>query len=206
MGLPGIYGKPGMTGPSGPRGVKGDRGEPGIQGTVGIPGGRGIPGAMGGRGPRGEKGEKGDSGVMGMPGPPGNPGLSISAPQAILLPVANLIDEGENVTFNCTSGGNPAPIVVWKFESKRLWAGLKYVIEEGILIINSLNFSDTGLYSCVATSALGSAEAFANLTVRGKRLPKKRLYNFILFCLSLGYWRATPNLWLVSVPQRIYLK
>lgn len=168
IGLPGIHGKRGMMGPLGTRGIKGDRGEPGPKGDVGIPGNRGIRGTMGGPGPRGEKGEKGDSGVTGIPGPPGIPGRTVSAPEAILLPVTAVIDEGGSMTFSCTVGGNPAPKVTWKFEGNILWTGSKYAIDKGLLIINELKFNDSGFYSCVAASALGSDEAFANLTVRGK--------------------------------------
>lgn len=174
IGLPGIHGKRGMMGPLGPRGIKGDRGEPGPKGDVGIPGNRGIRGTMGGPGPRGEKGKKGDSGVTGIPGPPGIPGRTVSAPEAILLPVTAVIDEGGSMTFSCTVGGNPAPKVTWKFEGNILWTGSKYAIDKGLLIINELKFNDSGFYSCVAASALGSDEAFANLTVRAAPIFTKK--------------------------------
>ncbi|XP_078383895.1 uncharacterized protein LOC144666353 isoform X2 [Oculina patagonica] len=174
MGPPGKYGKPGMTGPTGPRGEKGNMGEKGQEGVTGIPGEKGEQGVMGFPGPRGEKGDKGTPGPMGVQGPPGEPGKSISAPQAILLPVENIVDEGKNTTFNCTVGGNPVPTVDWKFENETLSSGLKYSIQEEILIINQLNFSDTGLYSCIATSALGSDEASRNLTVRAAPIFTKK--------------------------------
>ena len=170
MGAPGKYGKIGMTGPTGPRGEKGQMGEKGKQGATGVPGERGGQGTTGITGPRGEKGDKGNPGPMGVPGPPGEPGKSISAPQAILLPVENTVDEGENTTFNCTVSGNPVPTIVWKFGNETLSSGLKYSTENEMLIVNQLNFSDTGLYTCVATSALGSAEVSTNLIVRGKMI------------------------------------
>ncbi|KAJ7370056.1 hypothetical protein OS493_034499 [Desmophyllum pertusum] len=160
MGTSGKSGKTGMAGPTGPIGATGFPGHRGEQGLTGVPGVPGVPG------PRGEIGEKGSAGPTGIPGPPGKPGKTIYTPQAILLPVDNIADEGENTTFNCSVSGNPTPTVEWKFESERLSSGLKYSIEEGILIINQLNFTDTGLYSCVVSSALGSDEASGNLTVR----------------------------------------
>ena len=176
MGPPGKSGKLGMAGPTGPRGEKGDKGEPGSQGTVGFPGKRGERGAIGAQGPRGEKGEKGELGPKGVPGPPGEPGKSISAPKVKLLPAEDTVDEGENTTFQCLVSGNPKPVVYWKYGSIRLSPGLKYSIEEGILIINKLKFSDAGQYSCVATNVLGTDEVSRNLTVRGKITLSKALY------------------------------
>lgn len=167
-GPPGKYGKPGMTGPTGPRGIKGEMGSQGSRGATGIAGERGQQGETGAPGRIGDKGERGSPGPKGVPGPPGIPGKSISAPQTVLLAVENTVNERENTTFNCTASGNPTPRIEWKFESEILFSGLKYSIEEGILTINQLNFSDTGLFSCLATSALGSAEASSSLTVRGK--------------------------------------
>lgn len=168
MGSPGKYGKPGMTGPTGPRGINGEKGLQGPRGATGIPGERGEQGETGAPGRRGEKGDMGSPGPTGVPGPPGMPGKSISAPKTVLLPDENTVDEGENTTFNCTVSGNPTPRIEWRFESEILSSGLKYSTEEGILTVHQLNFSDAGLYSCLATSPLGSAEASSNLTVRGK--------------------------------------
>ena len=157
-----------MTGPTGPRGISGEKGLQGLRGATGIPGERGEQGETGAPGRRGEKGDMGSPGPTGVPGPPGIPGKSISAPKTVLLPDKNTADEGENTTFNCTVSGNPTPRIEWRFESEILSSGLKYSIEEGILTVHQLNFSDAGLYSCLATSALGSAETASNLTVRGK--------------------------------------
>ena len=165
IGPPGISGQPGMVGPTGPKGENGDKGETGSPGNIGLPGARGDRGMIGIPGTRGEKGDKGEPGPKGVPGPPGE---THSLPNVTLTPEEITIDEGQNTTFECFITGNPFPSVYWKYEGVRLSSGLKYSIDQGIMIISQANFSDTGQYSCVAISVLGSDEAFGNLTVRGK--------------------------------------
>ena len=166
-GLPGL---PGTTGSKGPRGRRGPRGKKGPQGPMGSPGKSGKTGVTGPAGPRGEKGNKGDPGPKGMPGPPGRPGKSISAPQIMLSPAEQTRDEGGNMTFYCTVGGNPSPAVEWRFKGRKIRLGPKYLIKEGVLIVKNLNYSDAGQYTCAARNILGSSEATGNLSVRGKRI------------------------------------
>ena len=135
---------PGPTGAKGQRGRRGAKGKKGPQGTMGPPGKSGKTGMTGPAGPRGDKGDKGESGPKGMPGPPGRPGKSISAPQVMLSPVEQTRDEGGNTTFYCTVGGNPSPAVEWRFKVRKILSGAKYVIKEGVLIVENLNYSDAG--------------------------------------------------------------
>ena len=162
-------GLPGPTGAKGTRGRRGKQGKRGPQGPMGPPGKSGKTGMTGPAGPRGEKGDKGESGPKGMPGPPGRPGKSISAPQVMLSPAEQTRDEGGDTTFYCTIGGNPSPVVEWRFKGKKLVSGAKYLIKEGELIVKNLNYSDVGQYTCYARNILGSAEVTGNLSVRGKR-------------------------------------
>ena len=121
-------------------------------------------------GPRGEKGNKGEPGPKGMPGPPGRPGKSISPPQVMLSPAEQTRDEGGKTTIYCTVGGNPSPAVEWRFKGRKIRSGAKYLIKEAELIVNNLNYSDAGQYTCAARNILGSSEATGNLSVRGTRI------------------------------------
>lgn len=168
VGPPGVAGKTGIVGPVGPRGEKGDQGDTGSPGIIGIPGARGENGTVGPPGPGGEKGNKGEPGSKGVRGPPGKPGDMIALPNVTVAPMEVTVDEGDNITFQCLISGNPTPNIYWKFEGVRLLTGFKYSIDSGKLFIHQANFYDTGEYSCVASSALGSDESVGNLTVRGK--------------------------------------
>ncbi|PFX16471.1 Peroxidasin-like [Stylophora pistillata] len=160
-------GRPGVRGVKGTRGRRGPKGKRGLQGDMGPPGRHGKPGMTGPNGPKGVKGDRGEKGPTGIPGPPGRPGESISAPQVMISPNEQTQDEGSNAMFYCTVSGNPRPKVEWRFRSRKLVSGLKHLIQDGKLTIKRLNYSDAGLYSCVATSVLGSHESSGNLTVRG---------------------------------------
>ena len=75
------------------------------------------------------------------------------------------------MTFYCKVGGNPSPAAVeWRFKGRKIRSGAKYLINEGVLIVENLNYSDAGQYTCAARNILGSSEATGNLSVRGKRI------------------------------------
>ena len=76
----------------------------------------------------GSRGEKGDKGEPGNPGPPGRPGESISAPQVIVFPADQTRDERGNMAIYCTVGGYPTPTVEWRFNSRKLLSGVKYLL------------------------------------------------------------------------------
>ena len=179
-GRPGKSGQRGITGPAGLRGEKGDKGEPGAKAVQGPPGSPGKTGMTGLTGPRGDKGDKGGPGIKGMPGPPGRPGESVSTPQLIISPTDQTKDEGSNSVIYCTVRGNPTPSVEWRFKSRKLYSGAKYLVKEGELVVRNLNYGDAGQYTCVARNILGTSEASGNLRVRGKMNNKLYLIEILL--------------------------
>ena len=179
-GPPGKSGQRGMTGPAGLRGKKGDKGEPGPKAVQGPPGSPGKTGMTGLTGPRGDKGDKGGPGIKGMPGPPGRPGESVSTPQLIISPTDQTKDERSNSVIYCTVKGNPTPSVEWRFKSRKLYSGAKYLVKEGELVVRNLNYGDAGQYTCVARNILGTSEASGNLKVRGKMNNKLYLIETLL--------------------------
>ena len=166
QGPPGSPGKTGMTGLTGPRG---DKGGPGPKGMTGPPGRTGKTGMTGLTGPTGNKGDKGGPGTKGMPGPPGRPGESISTPQLIISPTDQTNDEGSNSLIYCTVRGNSTTSVKWRFKSRKLYSGAKYLVKEGEMVVRNLNYGYAGQYTCVARNILGTSEASGNLKVRGKK-------------------------------------
>ena len=177
-GMPGTRGEKGEKGEPGPKGMpgmrgeKGDNGNPGpkgMPGTRGEKGNNGNPGPKAMPGPREAKGDKGEPVSKGMTGRPGSTGKSASAPQVMLSPAQQTRDEGGDMTFYCTVGGNPSPAVEWRFKGRKLLSGAKYLIKEGEIIVKYLNYRDAGQYTCHAKNIFGSSEAIGSLSVRGKR-------------------------------------
>ena len=189
-GPPGYPGPAGVRGPRGRRGPKGTKGNKGTYGSMGPPGKSGKTGMAGPTGPRGEKGDTGEPGPIGMPGPPGRPGESISAPNVMLSPAQQTRDEGGNAAFYCTVGGNPSPSVEWRFKGRKLLSGAKYLIKQGELTIQNLNYSDAGQYTCTATNILGSSEASGNLSVRGEWIKLLSKIFVRPHCLIICVWAA----------------
>lgn len=88
--------------------------------------------------------------------------------------------KGSRVTFACHATFDPslqARITWWRAgrELRELEDNDKYFIEDGHLVIYSLDYSDQGNYSCVASTKLDTVESRAELLVVGSPGPVPRL-------------------------------
>lgn len=77
----------------------------------------------------------GSFGLIGVLGFFGIFGKLVFVLKIVLLLDENLVDEGENMIFNCMVSGNFMLRIEWRFESEIFLLGVKYFIEEGILIV-----------------------------------------------------------------------
>jgi len=69
---------------------------------------------------------------------------------------------GGTVMLTCVATGNPIPCVVWLKDGSPLSGNA--LDRNGILYIREFTMQNSGNYTCVATSALGSAETHLSLT------------------------------------------
>uniref|UniRef100_A0A2K5RLI9 Neural cell adhesion molecule L1 n=1 Tax=Cebus imitator TaxID=2715852 RepID=A0A2K5RLI9_CEBIM len=78
-------------------------------------------------------------------------------------PRSTIEKKGSRVTFTCQASFDPSlqPSITWRGD------GEEYFIEDGRLVIHSLDYSDQGNYSCVASTELDVVESRAQLLVVG---------------------------------------
>lgn len=83
----------------------------------------------------------------------------------------------EKLTFECKVVGEPAPQVTWYRDNKKIVEEPKKVIievDEGIqrLVIESVEITHQGLYSCLAENIVGTTKTEAKLTVESNNFYK----------------------------------
>uniref|UniRef100_A0A8C9AIB5 Neural cell adhesion molecule L1 n=1 Tax=Prolemur simus TaxID=1328070 RepID=A0A8C9AIB5_PROSS len=88
--------------------------------------------------------------------------------------------KGSRVTFTCQASFDPSlqRSITWRGDGRdlqELGDSDKYFIEDGHLVIRSLDYSDQGNYSCVASTELDVVESRAQLLVVGSPGPVPQL-------------------------------
>lgn len=88
--------------------------------------------------------------------------LFVAAPFDIAInPVYVDVVAGDSFEATCTAKGDPAPSFAWYYSDRMIQTGPK-------LTVTSSVSTDDGLYTCVATNALGMAQATLDANVRCK--------------------------------------
>ena len=82
----------------------------------------------------------------------------------IQRPLSVMVEEGENITLKCKTGGVPTPIVTWQKAFSRV-PKKKTAVENGSLTILKAEKADGGTYACTAKNLLGHETAIAQVTV-----------------------------------------
>jgi len=81
------------------------------------------------------------------------------------LPKDETISFGKKVTISCQVVGKPVPDVTW-FRNGVKIIGRRYsTLERGDLVIKDIQFSDEGVYTCLAENIHGNISASGKLIV-----------------------------------------
>ena len=77
-------------------------------------------------------------------------------PTIVVFPknISVSLSEGNAVVLDCLSQGNPPPTVTWFKDGKMMNIA---ALQNGSLYISSVDFLDSGEYSCSVTNSLGTA-------------------------------------------------
>ncbi|KAF1745744.1 hypothetical protein GCK72_022191 [Caenorhabditis remanei] len=83
------------------------------------------------------------------------------------VPNENRGIEGHTIELKCGAVGKPKPTYKWFFEDDEVPIARsdKHSVEEGLLIIESLNSEDAGTYKCIANNTVGTNERGFDLAV-----------------------------------------
>ncbi|XP_049823713.1 Down syndrome cell adhesion molecule-like protein Dscam2 isoform X9 [Aethina tumida] len=86
------------------------------------------------------------------------------------------VQPGNSVYMKCIASGNPTPEIIWELYGKRLSNSDRYQIGQYVtmngdvvshLNVTAIHTNDGGLYRCVASSKVGSADHSARINVYG---------------------------------------
>ncbi|XP_055906135.1 cell adhesion molecule Dscam2 isoform X21 [Eupeodes corollae] len=110
---------------------------------------------------------------------------------------------GPSVFLKCIAGGNPTPEISWELDGKKIANNDRYQVGQYVTVngdvvsylnITSVHANDGGLYKCIASSKVGTAEHSAKLNVYGlpyiRQMEKKAIVageNLIVTCPVAGY-------------------
>ncbi|KAK7084982.1 Hemicentin-1 [Halocaridina rubra] len=94
-------------------------------------------------------------------------GVQVKVPPVIMYaPEEMTVLELNAVTLSCVAEGDPAPATTWIKEGHSVHSSDRvHLMENGSLVIDSLQASDAGEYKCIVSNDAGAAEATAHLVV-----------------------------------------
>ncbi len=87
-------------------------------------------------------------------------------------PKGQVLNVGQTAVLECGSNGFPSPRVVWlKDQSELRPAGRFSLVGQGTLVIDGVQASDGGVYTCRCINSEESVDASASLEVRSEEFP-----------------------------------
>ncbi|XP_063893548.1 cell adhesion molecule Dscam1 isoform X17 [Helicoverpa armigera] len=133
---------------------------------------------------------------------------------------------GPSLRLKCVASGNPTPDIAWLLDGDKLTSGDRLQIGQFVtadgnveshLNISSVHTNDGGLYTCIASSKVGSASHAARVNVYGLpyvRTMKKRPVvagdNLIVHCPVAGYpidsivWERDNRVLPINRKQKVF--
>ncbi|XP_050561814.1 cell adhesion molecule Dscam2 isoform X40 [Spodoptera frugiperda] len=133
---------------------------------------------------------------------------------------------GPSLRLKCVASGNPTPDIAWLLDGEKLTSGERLQIGQFVtadgnveshLNISSVHTNDGGLYTCIASSKVGSASHAARVNVYGlpyvrpmKKRPVVAGDNLIVHCPVAGYpidsivWERDNRVLPINRKQKVF--
>lgn len=78
--------------------------------------------------------------------------------------------EGSTVHIHCPATGNPVPKIEWKTSGGLISTSRRLRIVNNTLVLFDGTWSDSGIYSCIATNGAGSDEMATEVNFMGTQV------------------------------------
>lgn len=88
---------------------------------------------------------------------------------------------GVSITINCKAVGLPYPNIFWNLRGKPLKTQGHVTVDDSKLVILNAGSEDSGMYGCVALSAMGNDTAETRLTIHSKIQTSEHFCRFLDF-------------------------
>ncbi|XP_061381082.1 cell adhesion molecule Dscam2 isoform X8 [Danaus plexippus] len=133
---------------------------------------------------------------------------------------------GPSLRLKCVASGNPTPDIAWQLDGEKLNSGERLQIGQFVtadgnveshLNISSVHTNDGGLYSCIASSKVGSASHSARVNVYGlpyvrpmKKRPVVAGDTLVVHCPVAGYpidtivWERDGRILPINRKQKVF--
>ncbi|XP_037917664.1 Down syndrome cell adhesion molecule-like protein Dscam2 isoform X4 [Hermetia illucens] len=133
---------------------------------------------------------------------------------------------GPSVFLNCVAGGNPTPEISWELDGTKITNNERYQVGQYVSVngdvvsylnITSVHANDGGLYRCIASSKVGTAEHSARLNVYGlpyiRPMEKKAIVageSLFVTCPVAGYpidsiiWERENRVLPINRKQKVF--
>lgn len=105
-----------------------------------------------------------------------------AAPEFVLHPTNQQAKIGQDfVSFECIASGNPTPHITWLHNDEKILLDDRTTMHHnGTIVIQHIEESDEGFYTCTATNVNGRITSTANLEILRKIL-LRFIYVYIVY-------------------------
>ncbi|XP_071455023.1 cell adhesion molecule Dscam1 [Hetaerina americana] len=136
------------------------------------------------------------------------------------------LQPGPSVFLKCVASGNPTPEITWELDGKKLSNSERFQVGQYVTVngdvvshlnISSILTNDGGLYKCIASSKVGSAEHMAKLNVYGlpfvRQMDKRSIVageTLVVTCPVAGYpietivWERDGRVLPINGKQKVF--